>query len=130
MRQPRQQQAITSRRLIAAPRLKTKHRIGSNECFDRGRNTLRYCNMTCWPMSVPAGMTSVSEVICYCVAWLAIYPCSDIFVLYNSRLNCRTAKPCLELSSHTKAFGGTSIAKSGWPEGPAAPAIGRCRTAS
>jgi hypothetical protein len=27
-----------SRRLMSAPRLGTRHRTGSNECFDRGRN--------------------------------------------------------------------------------------------
>ena len=28
-----------------------QHRNGSNECFDRGWEWLRYCNMRCWPMS-------------------------------------------------------------------------------
>jgi hypothetical protein len=29
----------------------TKHRIGSNEHFDRGSDRLRCCNMKCWRMS-------------------------------------------------------------------------------
>ena len=33
------------------PPLRRRHRNGSNECFDRGRGKLRYCNMKCWPMS-------------------------------------------------------------------------------
>jgi hypothetical protein len=40
------------RRLIPAPRLWTRHRNGSSECFGRGRERFRYCNMKCWPMSV------------------------------------------------------------------------------
>jgi hypothetical protein len=28
-----------------------EHRIGSNECFDRGQDRFRYCNMRCWPVS-------------------------------------------------------------------------------
>ena len=47
----RRQAPKNSRRLMSAPRLRRQHRIGSNECFDRGWNRLRYCNMRCWPMS-------------------------------------------------------------------------------
>ena len=36
---------------MSAPTRWTRHRIGSNEYFDRGRTRLRYCNMRCWPMS-------------------------------------------------------------------------------
>ena len=36
---------MKSRRLMPIPRLSSWHRSGSNECFDRGRNPLRYCNM-------------------------------------------------------------------------------------
>jgi hypothetical protein len=35
---------------MAASRLRTRHRNGSNEYFDRGQNPLRYCNMRCWLM--------------------------------------------------------------------------------
>jgi len=35
------------RRLMPAPWLRRQHLTGSNECFDRGRNRLRYCNMGC-----------------------------------------------------------------------------------
>ncbi len=41
-----------SRRLMPSPMLKTRHRNGSNEDFDRCRNLFRYCNMRCGPRSV------------------------------------------------------------------------------
>ena len=45
---------MNSRRRMLAPSLWAKHHIGSSDCFDRGRNQLRYCNMRCWPMSALA----------------------------------------------------------------------------
>ena len=38
-----------SRRRMSAPWLRRRHRIGSSECFDRGRKL--HCNMKCWPMA-------------------------------------------------------------------------------
>ena len=39
------------RRRMSAHWLRREHRIGWYECFDRGRNSLRYCNMRCTLMS-------------------------------------------------------------------------------
>ena len=51
---PPKRRVLNSRRTgpqVPPSKFGRQHRIGSNECIDRGRSALRYRNMRCWPMS-------------------------------------------------------------------------------